>query len=65
MEKGNSESSPNPPELNMQLIRPKKLKHRKRPRNILIYLINREMGMPRNNMNLMKWVWRAAKSASW
>ncbi|XP_031229657.1 embryonic testis differentiation protein-like [Mastomys coucha] len=57
MDKVNPEAVPNPQQENMEVVPPKELKCQKSAKNILIYLIGRQMGKPRNNMDLFEWAW--------
>ncbi|XP_052605818.1 embryonic testis differentiation protein-like [Peromyscus californicus insignis] len=57
MDKEKPEASPSPPEPNMELIPSRELKDRKPSNNILIYLIDRQLGRPRNDLDLFEWVW--------
>ncbi|XP_029328788.1 embryonic testis differentiation protein [Mus caroli] len=56
MDEENPEAVPRPPEQNTEVVPPKKSKSKK-PANILIYLIDRHLGRPRNDMDLFEWVW--------
>ncbi|XP_035306036.1 embryonic testis differentiation protein-like [Cricetulus griseus] len=52
-----SEASPSSSESNMEPVASRELKGRKPSNNILIYLIDRQLGRPRNDMDLFEWVW--------
>ncbi|XP_040599829.1 embryonic testis differentiation protein-like [Mesocricetus auratus] len=56
MDREKPEASPSSSESNMEQITPRELKGRKPSNNILIYLIDRQLGRPRNHMNLFEWV---------
>uniref|UniRef100_A0A8C0XD13 Uncharacterized protein n=1 Tax=Castor canadensis TaxID=51338 RepID=A0A8C0XD13_CASCN len=57
MDKGQSETSPSPADVNMEDQSHKELKPRGTSNNILTYLISRQLGRPRNDVDLSKWVW--------
>ncbi|KAL6036543.1 hypothetical protein STEG23_012034 [Scotinomys teguina] len=56
MDKEKPEDSPSPPEPNKKLISSKKLRRYKPYNNILIYLIDRQLGRARKDMDLLEWV---------
>ncbi|CAO2622110.1 Embryonic testis differentiation protein [Lemmus lemmus] len=57
MDKEKSEASPSPPEPIKEPVSPTELKGRNQTNNILIYLIGRQLGRPKNDMDLFEWVW--------
>ncbi|XP_071462643.1 embryonic testis differentiation protein homolog B-like [Marmota flaviventris] len=57
MDKENAMDTSNPPEPNMVEKTDPQFKPRVACNNILIYLINRQLGRPRYDIDLSKWVW--------
>ncbi|XP_034340817.1 embryonic testis differentiation protein-like [Arvicanthis niloticus] len=57
MDNENPNTAPSPPEQNMEVVPPKELKSQKSTNNILIYLVDRKLGRPRNDMDLFEWIW--------
>ncbi|XP_032745583.1 embryonic testis differentiation protein-like [Rattus rattus] len=57
MDKENPEAVQSPPERNIEVVPPKEPKCQKPSNNILIYLIDRQLGRPRNDMDLFEWAW--------
>jgi|UniRef100_A0A8C0XP10 hypothetical protein len=57
MDKGPSDTTPSLPDLNMEEQLHKEIKPRGASMNILTYLISRQLGKPRNDVDLAKWVW--------
>ncbi|XP_047391280.1 embryonic testis differentiation protein homolog B-like [Sciurus carolinensis] len=57
MDKGHPMDISPPPESNMVEKSDSQFKPRGASNNILTYLINRQLGRPRNDVDLSKWVW--------
>ncbi|XP_057575163.1 embryonic testis differentiation protein homolog B-like [Hippopotamus amphibius kiboko] len=57
MDEGTSEVSPNTPTLATKDEKEKCVKSKKPPKNVLIFLINRQLGRHRSDVDLSKWLW--------
>uniref|UniRef100_A0A5F9D317 Uncharacterized protein n=1 Tax=Oryctolagus cuniculus TaxID=9986 RepID=A0A5F9D317_RABIT len=58
MDKGQSEAHANVTPVKASEMEPKKpVKHHQSSNNILIYLFNRQLGIPRNDVDLSQWKW--------